>query len=196
MLISPPVPETQLFKKSTLKIQGQCHGWGQSSQLQCESNILSTNIHFVPCQLALPFLRYSIFKIWPWKSRVKVKWPWRCTRKFHSTSNGINPSSGFRDMVPQSLDPICGKFHKLLAHGQSHMGLMGKWPWQCTTTGQETIPQNFEWRKSIKRLQNYDSTSLAAARPAGPWKQYPSSPEGWGVKTYNVHQWNKSILGL
>ena len=26
----------------------------------------------VPCQLALPFLRYSIFKVWPWKSKVKV----------------------------------------------------------------------------------------------------------------------------
>ena len=31
------------------------------------------------------------------------------------------------------------------------------------------------------------STSLAAARPTarppGPWRQYPSSPEGWGVKS-------------
>ena len=34
--------------------------------------ILSTHIPFVPCQSALPFLRYSIFKIWPWKSKVKV----------------------------------------------------------------------------------------------------------------------------
>ena len=37
--------------------------------------------------------------------------------------------------VPQSLDPICAKFDKFLAHGQAHMGQMGKWPWQCTTTG-------------------------------------------------------------
>ena len=36
---------------------------------------------------------------------------------------------------PQSLDPICGKFNKFLAHGQAHMGQMGKWPWQCTTRG-------------------------------------------------------------
>ena len=36
------------------------------------SNILSTHIPFVPCQSARPFLRYSIFKIWPWKSKVKV----------------------------------------------------------------------------------------------------------------------------
>ena len=35
-------------------------------------NILSTHIPFIPCQSALSFLRYSIFKIWPWKSKVKV----------------------------------------------------------------------------------------------------------------------------
>ena len=56
----------------TLKFKGQGHGWGHSSKSQCGSNILSTHIPFVPCQSALPFLTYSIFKIWPWKSRVKV----------------------------------------------------------------------------------------------------------------------------
>ena len=54
----------------TVKIQGQ--GWGQSSKSQSESNILSTHIPLVTCQLALPFPRYSIFKIWPWKSKDKV----------------------------------------------------------------------------------------------------------------------------
>ena len=48
------------------------HGWGNNSKSQCGSNILSTHIPFVPCQSALPFLTYSIFKIWPSKSRVKV----------------------------------------------------------------------------------------------------------------------------
>ena len=37
--------------------------------------------------------------------------------------------------VPQSLDPIFAKFDEFLAHGQVHMGQMGNWPWQCTTTG-------------------------------------------------------------
>ena len=36
---------------------------------------------------------------------------------------------------PQSLDPICGKFDKFLAHGQAHMEQMGKWPWQYITRG-------------------------------------------------------------
>ena len=80
MSIGHPIPEIWLFQNLTLKIQGQGHGWGErwKSQSGC-NNILSIHIPFVPCQSALPFLRYSIFKIWPWKSKVKVKWPWCCT---------------------------------------------------------------------------------------------------------------------
>ena len=70
--VDPPIPKLQQFQYLTLKIQGQGHGWGQSLKSQCEYNILSTHIPFVPCQSALPFLRYSIFKIWPWKSKFKV----------------------------------------------------------------------------------------------------------------------------
>ena len=49
-------------------------GWCDREKFRkrCESNILSTHIPLVLCQLALPFLRYSIFKLWPWKSKVKV----------------------------------------------------------------------------------------------------------------------------
>ena len=72
MSIWHPIAELWLFKNLTLKFKGQGHGWGHSSKSQCGSNILSTYVHFVPCQSALPFLRYSILKIWPWKSRVKV----------------------------------------------------------------------------------------------------------------------------
>ena len=72
MLIGPPIPEMQLFKKMTFKIQGQCHGWRQSSKSQCESNILLTHIPFVPCQSGIPLLSYDFFKTWPWNSRVKV----------------------------------------------------------------------------------------------------------------------------
>ena len=67
-----PILEIQHFQNLTLEIKGQGHWWGHSSKSQCGSSILSTHIPFVPCQSALPFLRYSILKIWPWKSRVKV----------------------------------------------------------------------------------------------------------------------------
>ena len=74
-----PFLSYDFFQNLTLKFKGQRYGWCHSSKSQCESNILSTHIPFVPCQSALPFLKYNIFKIWPWKSKVKVKWPWCCT---------------------------------------------------------------------------------------------------------------------
>ena len=72
MSIWHPIVELRLFQNLTLKFKGQGHRWGHSSKSQCGYNILLTHIPFVPCQSALPFLRYSIFKIWPWKWRVKV----------------------------------------------------------------------------------------------------------------------------
>ena len=72
MSIGHPIPEIWLFLNLTLKIQGQGHGWGQSWKSQHGSNILSTHIPVIPCQSAIPFLRYNFFKIWPWKSKVKV----------------------------------------------------------------------------------------------------------------------------
>ena len=89
MSISHPIPEIRLFQNLTLNIQGQGHGWGERWKSQSGCDILSTHMPFVPCQLALPFLTYSIFKIWPWKSKVKVKWPWCCTAT--GLDNSIEP---------------------------------------------------------------------------------------------------------
>ena len=72
MSIGPPIPEIQHFQNLTLKIKGQGNGWGHSLKSQCRSNILSTHFPFAPCQSRIPFLSYDLFKIWPWKSRVKV----------------------------------------------------------------------------------------------------------------------------
>ena len=68
MSIHPLIPMIELFLNLTFKIQGQSH----SSRSQNRNNILSTHIPLVPCQSALPFPRYSVFKIWPSKSKVKV----------------------------------------------------------------------------------------------------------------------------
>ena len=72
MSIGHPIHEIRLFQNLTLKIQGQGHGWRESWKSQHGSNILSTHIPLIPCQSAIPFLRYDFFKIWPWKSMVKV----------------------------------------------------------------------------------------------------------------------------
>ena len=175
MSIGHPIAELRLFQNLNLKFKGQGHGWGHSSKSQCGSNILSTHVPFVPCQLALPFLRYSIFKIWPWKSRVKVMGEFKVTmwvshpidshpfcsmsigppipeiqhfqnltlkikgqgqmtlmlhnyrsRQFHRTLNGINPSSGSKDMGSTKSGPSAAWFDKFLADGQTHKGQMGK----------------------------------------------------------------------
>ena len=60
------------FQNLTLKIQHQGHGWDGHWKSQHGSNILSTHIPLIPNQSAIPFLRYDFFKIWPWKSKVKV----------------------------------------------------------------------------------------------------------------------------
>ena len=225
MSIWHPIAELRLFQNLTLKFKGQGHGWGHSSKSHCGPNILSTHIPFVPCQSALPFLTYSIFKIWPSKSRVKVMgevtiqshnvgltsyrltsllfhvnrpshswvmtffkiWPWNSkvkvmrevtvqshnvgltsyrltsllfhvnwpshswntasskfdlenqgssqmtlmlhnyrSRQFHTTSNGMNPSSGSNDMGSAKSGPSAAWFNKFLANGQTHVGQMGK----------------------------------------------------------------------
>ena len=49
---------------------------GQRLRSHSGSNILSTHIPFIRCQSTLPFLRYNFFKLWPWKSKVKIMVRW------------------------------------------------------------------------------------------------------------------------
>ena len=48
------------------------------------------------------------------------------SRQPHRTSNGINPSSGFRDMGFVMYGPSAAWFDKFVASGQAHIGQMGK----------------------------------------------------------------------
>ena len=68
----PPIPEIWLFENLILKIQVLGHVWGQRSRWRNGSNNLSTQIPFIPCHSAIPFLGYAFFKISPWKSKVKI----------------------------------------------------------------------------------------------------------------------------
>ena len=149
-----PFLSYDFFENLTLKIKGQGHGWGHSSKSQCGSNILSIHIPFVPCQSALLFLRYSIFIIWPWKSRVKVKWPWCCT------TTGLDNSIELRMVqihpgvseiwVPQSQAQV-------LPHLTSFWPILGKWAnnYDSAQLQVQTSPWNFKWGQSIQRFQRY-----------------------------------------
>ena len=155
MSIGHPIPELRLFQNLTLKIKGQGDGWGHTSKSQCGSSILSTHTPFAPCQSALPFLRCSIFKIWPWKSRVNVKWPWCCTTTGLDNSIElwmVQMHPGVSEIwVPQSLAQVLPDLTCFFAHGQA---IWGKWAYDHDSAQLQAywIPQNFKRRKSVKRL--------------------------------------------
>ena len=109
MSIGHPISDVWLFQNLTLKIKGQGHGWGHSSKSQCESNIISNHIPFVPCQGQMTLVLHNYR-----------------SRQFHRTSNGTNPSSGFKDMGSVKSGQSAAWFDKFLAHGRAHMGQMGK----------------------------------------------------------------------
>ena len=99
------------------------------------------------------------------------------SRQVHETLNGVNPSSGFRDMRSSKSGPNLWQIWQVFG------------PWASPYRANDhdnaqlqasTIPQNFEWRKSVKGLQRYGFRK-SGSRPPGPWGQYPSSQEGWGV---------------
>ena len=129
MSIGHPIPEIWLFQNLTLKIQGQGHAWGERWKSQSEGNILSIHIPFVPCQSALPFLLQHFQNL-----TLKIQGQGQMTimlhnymsRQFHRARNGINPSSGLRDMGSAKSDQSAASFDKFLAQGQAHMGQMGK----------------------------------------------------------------------
>ena len=64
---------------------------------------------------------------------------------------------------------------------------MGIWPWQCTPTGLDnsTELRMEKIHQAVTEIwvpQVWQPPARPPARPPGPWRQYPSSPEGWGVK--------------
>ena len=90
--------------------------WGQSSKSQCESNILSTHNPLIPCQSALPFLRYSIFKILPWISKVDV---WAQGHKVGITTYWLVSLSFHVDRPSNYLDVAISKLGVKI-QGQGH----------------------------------------------------------------------------
>ena len=96
------------------------------------------------------------------------------SRQVHETSNGVNPSSGFRDMRSAKSGP------NLCQIGSRSFWPMGKWPWQCTTTGLDNSTE----LRTVKIHQAVTEIWVPQVwqPPARPRRQYPSSPQGWGVK--------------
>ena len=148
------------------------------------------------------FQRYGFRKVW---SKCCLIWqvfgPWASpyganglititvhnyrSRQVHETLYGVNPSSGFRDMCSAKSGPnLCESFWPM---GKP---IWGKWLWRCTTTRQvNSIKLRMEKiHQAVTEIwvpQVWQPPARPPARTPGPWRQYPSSPEGWGVKRCN-----------
>ena len=107
-------------------------------------------------------------------------------RQVHGTLNGVNPSSSFRDMRSAKSGPNLWQIWQVFGPWASPYGTNG----HVTMTVHTYRPRQFHRTSNGENpssgYRDMGSASLAAARPAahppGPWRQYPSSPEGWGVK--------------
>ena len=115
------------------------------------------------------------------------------SRQVHETLNGVNPSSGFRDMRSAKSGSNLWQIWQVFSPWASPYGANG----QMSMTVHNYRPRQFHrtsnWENPSSGYRDMGSASLAAARPTarpparppGPWRQYPSSPEGWGVKRCN-----------
>ena len=109
------------------------------------------------------------------------------SRQVHETLNGVYPSSSFRDMRSAKSGPNLCQIWQVFGPWASPYGANE----QMTTKVHNYRPRQF--RRTLNGenpssgYRDMGSTSLAAARqaarPPGLWRQYPSSPEGWGVKS-------------
>ena len=120
------------------------------------------------------------------------------SRQVHETLNGVNPSSGFRDMRSAKSGPNLWQIWQVFGPWASPYGANG----QMSITVHNYRPRQFHRTSNGENpssgYRDMGSASLAAARPTarpparptvrpparppGPWRQYPSSPEGSGVK--------------
>ena len=129
------------------------------------------------------------------------------SRQVHETLNGVNPSSGFRDMRSAKSGPNLWQIWQVFGPLASPYGANG----QMSMTVHNYRPRQFHRTSNGENpssgYRDMGSASLAAARPTarpparqsarpparppGPWRQYPSSPEGWGVKitTFRRNHW-------
>ena len=127
-------------------------------------------------------LLWPVFGPWasPYGQITMTLHNYRCTQA-HETLNGINPSSSFRDMCSKSGANLWQKF---FTHGQAHMAQVGKWLWQCTTTGLDNYTE-LGTEKICKAVSEIWVLQVwhPHARHLPRW-QYPYSPEDWGVKIH------------
>ena len=109
------------------------------------------------------------------------------SRQFHRTSNGINPSIGFKDMGSAKSGPSAAWFDKFWAHGQVKP-IWGKWAndYDSAQLQVQTSPWNFKWDTSIQRFQRYAIRKVWTQFVANLTSFWPMGKPIWG-KWANDH---------
>ena len=126
------------------------------------------------------------------------------SRQVHETLNGVNPSSGFRDMRSAKSGSNLWQIWQVFGPWASPYGANG----QMSKTVHNYRPRQFHRTSNGENpssgYRDMGSASLAAARPTarpparppGPWRQYPSSPEGWGVKRMGKSHYKTCLAAI
>ena len=130
------------------------------------------------------------------------------SRQVHETLNGVNTSSSFRDMRSAKSGPNLWQIWQVFGPWASPYGANGHMTMTVHTYRPRQFHRTSNGENPSSGYRDMGSASLAAARPAarppGPWRQYPSSPEGWGVKrnwpqpchpVFNLGFWNCESQG-
>ena len=140
------------------------------------------------------FQRYGFHKVWPNCGLIwQVFGPYGAngqiimtvhnykSRQVHKTLNGLNPSCIFRDTRSAKSGPNLCQIWQVFGPWASPYGSNG----QMTITVHNYRPRQFHRTSNHENpssgYRDIGSPNLVAARPPELW-QYPSSPEGWGVK--------------
>ena len=194
ILSIPSIPEIQHFQNLTLKMQGQgqmtmmLHNY-RSRQFHRTRNGINPSSGFRdmgstrPTQV-LPHLT----SFWPRGKPIWGKWAnnydvaQHRSRQVHETLNGVNPSSSFRDMRSAKSGPNLWQIWKVFGPWASPYGANGHMTMTVHTYRPRQFQRTLNGENPSSGYRDMGSASLAAARPPGPWRQYPSSLKGWGVK--------------
>ena len=111
------------------------------------------------------------------------------SRQVHKTLNGVNPSSSFRDMRSARSGPNLWQIWQVFGPWASPYGANDH---DSAHLQAQTIPQNFEWRKSVKQLQRYEFRKFGSRPPGRPPARtvttIPLQPEGLRGKNMWMHK--------
>ena len=191
MSIGPPIPEIQHLQNLTLKIKGQ----GQMTLML--HNYRSRQFHRTSNGMnpSSGSQRYGFRKVWPkccliWQ--VFGWWANPCgangqitmtvhnyrSRQVHETLNGVNPSSGFRDMRSAKSGSNLWQIWQVFGPWASPYGANG----QMSMTVHNYRPRQFHRTSNRENpssgYRDMGSASLAAARPtARPPVRPPGRPD-------------------